>query len=398
MRVMIRAALAAVFVLSVSALTTRSLAAQETPADTAAVVVQIAQSLEEAGERELAEELYRLVVERYPGTPAADIASRRLAASGNLRRQGSGRVQFVVYNTLFSTWLGLAIPLAAGAEDAPAFGAGLLAGGGLGFFASNAYARSRPMTSGQAGAYAFATWWATWQAIGWREVLDIGGGEQCTTEPWGTYCYDTTPDEAPITAAVLGGLAGVAGGIWLSTLPIQAGDMALVDHASSWGTYYGAVLYILTHEDGDENDDVLFTELLLGGDILAAAAIPAARAWQPTVGQVRLTSIAGVAGAIAGLGVDLLLEVDDDDTAILFPTIGATAGLIAGALMTRLTAKEPRLPSDATESLDLALLNLNDGVRVALPTPLPVPVPVLTGDGRVRYRPGVRISLLDARF
>ncbi|MGD2135131.1 MAG: hypothetical protein PVF27_03180 [Gemmatimonadales bacterium] len=398
MRVVQRAVLVAAFVLSASPAATSHAAAQDTPADTAMVLVQVAQSLETAGERELAEELYRLVLERYPDTAAADLAAGRLDALGNVRRQGNGRVRFVVYNTLFGTWLGLAIPLAAGAEEAPAFGAGLLAGGGLGFLASNAYSGSRPMTTGQAGAYTFATGWATWQAIGWREVFDIGGGEECYTDEWGTYCYDTTPDEAPVTAAVVGGLAGVAGGLWLSTLPIQAGDMTLVDHSASWGTYYGAVLYILTHEDGDGDDDALWTHLLLGGDILAAAAIPAARAWQPTEGQVRLTSIAGVAGGIAGLGVDLLLEVDDDDTAILIPTIGATAGLIAGAAMTRLTAREPRPAPTETAAVDMALVNVHQGVRLALPTPLPMPVPSLTPEGRIRYRPGMRISLFDARF
>lgn len=375
------------------------LAAQVTRADTAMVVLHVARDLDASGDRELAEQLYLLLVERYADTPAAAQASARLGTMGAERRQGNGRVGFVVYNTTFGTWLGLAIPLAAGAEGSSAYGAGLLAGAGLGFLASNAYAASRFMSSGQASAYRFTTLWATWQAVGWREVLDIGGGERCTTDPSGyTYCYDSTPDEAPVTAAVVGGLGGVVAGIGLSTLPLQAGDVELVQHAALWGTWYGAVLWILTHEDSSNSDDAVLTHVLLGGDVLGLAAIPAARAWRPTAGQARLTSIAGVAGAIIGFGIDLLINVDDEDTAVLIPTIGSVAGIIAGASWTGLARGRPRITQPEAGSSDVALLNVHDGVRVALPQPLPAAIPSIGERGRLRYRPGVRLTLFDVHF
>jgi len=372
--------------------------AQVTRADTAMVIVNVARELESSGDRELAEQLYRLVLGRYRDTPAASQASARLATMGGERRQGNGRAGFVVYNTMLGTWLGVAIPVAAGAEGQSTYGAGLLAGAGLGFLASNIYAGSRDMSSGQASVYRFTTWWAMWQAVGWREVLDIGGGERCTTDPYGySYCYNDTPDEAPVTAAVVGGLGGVIAGIGLSTLPMQAGDVELVQHSALWGTWYSAVVWILTHEDSG-SDDALLTQLLLSGDAFGLAAIPAARAWQPTAGQVRLTSIAGVAGAIVGLGVDLLVHVNDDDTGVLIPTIGATAGLIAGAASTGLTRGRPRIGQPEPSSSDVALLNVHDGVRVALPLPLPTAIPSIGEQGRLRYRPGVRLTLFDAHF
>ena len=140
------------------------------------------------------------------------------------------------------------------------------------------------------------------------------------------------------------------------------------------------------------------SHLLLGGDALGLAAILAARAWQPTSGQVRLTSIAGVAGAIVGLGVDLLVHVDDDDTAVLIPTIGATAGLIAGAASTGLTRGRPHISQPEPSSSDMALLNVHNGVRMALPTPLPTAIPAIGERGRLQYRPGVRLTLFDAHF
>jgi len=373
--------------------------AQVTRADTAMVILHVARDVDASGDRELAAQLYRLVLERYAGTPAAAQASTRLATMGGERRQGNGRAGFVVYNTMFGTWLGVAIPAAAGAEGSSAFGAGLLAGAGIGFLASNAYAGHRPMSSGQAKAYTFATWWLTWQAIGWRAVLDIGRHQVCYPDGLGgSYCYDDTPDEAPFTAAVVGGLGGAIAGIGLSRLPLQAGDVELVQHSALWGTWYSAVAWILTHEDSGGSDDVVLTYLLLGGDALGLAAIPAARAWQPTSGQVRLTSIAGVAGAIVGLGVDLLVHVDDDDTGVLIPTIGATAGLIAGAVSTGLTRGRPRITQPEPSSSDVALLNVHDGVRVALPLPLPAAIPWIGEQGRLRYRPGVRLTLFDAHF
>jgi hypothetical protein len=380
--------------------TTRRAEAQQTPADTARVIVQVATSLETSGQRELAEEMYRLVFQRYPNTDAAREAARRLAALGNVRRQGSGRVQFVTWTTLFGTWLGVATPAAFGAETAPPYGVGLLAGGGLGFIAANTYARGRAMSSGQAGAYTFATAWASWQAMGWRAVLDIGRRQECFPDgTGGQYCYDTTPEEAPFTAAVIGGLAGIGAGIALSKTNVQSGDISLVDHAAIWGTWYGFALRTLLRRDdwvGDEDDDVL-TFLLLGGNAFALAAIPAARAWQPTGGQVRLTSIAGLAGGVAGLGIDLIMQTEDDDVAILVPTLGVTAGLLAGAISTRLTTGERDLARAGPDAVDLALLNVRDGVRLSLPAPIPTALPAIA-NGRLTVRPGVRLTLLDAHF
>ncbi len=110
--------------------------AQETPADTAAILVSVARGLDIEGRRDLAEELLRYVMEHYPGTAAAQEAQQLLEALVGIRQAGSGRVQFVVWNTVFAIWLGLAVPAAFGADEPEPFGAGLLLAGPSGFLVS----------------------------------------------------------------------------------------------------------------------------------------------------------------------------------------------------------------------------------------------------------------------
>jgi hypothetical protein len=351
------------------------IAAQETPADTADVLVELARSLETEGRTELARQLLRLVLDRYPDTPAAREAAQQLGLLRDTRVAGSGRVQFVVWNTLFGTWLGLAIPAAFGADSPEPFGAGLLVGGPTGYLASRAYARSRSLTAGQAGAYTLATVWGTWQGLGWQQALNI-------SEP---------SDEGPWVAMVIGGLTGIGTGLLLSHQDISRGGITLADHAALWGTWYGFALGVML----DREDDALWAFTLVGGDVGLAAAVPTASIWRPTPGQVRLTSLAGVAGGVAGLGLDLLLSVEDDATAVAIPTIGATIGLVAGALGTA-GRNDNRTDFDGT--LDGALLNVRDGLRLGFPSLLPDAQPSLTRDGRVTMRPAVHLRLVDVRF
>ncbi|NIM48532.1 MAG: hypothetical protein GTN62_02500 [Gemmatimonadales bacterium] len=366
-----------------------SLYAQETPADTAAILMSVVRTLEAEGRTELAEELLQFIIERYPGTRAAEEAARRVAALRGVRQAGSGRVELIVWTTTYGVFLGLAIPAAFGADDPEPYGAGLLIGGPLGFLASSIYSRHNSMSSGQARVISFATQWGAWQGVGWQQVLEIGDREIC--DQFG--CSTETSDEAPWTAAVVGSLAGLGAGVVLTRArDIPAGGAELARHAALWGAWYGLAAGVLA----DAEDDALLTAAPLGGDIALLGAIPAARAWHPTSGRVRLISIAGVAGAAAGLGLDLLLNVDDEKPAVLIPTATATVGLVAGALLTR-NGKDERTDSEGRLSSS-ALLNFHDGVRLALPTPLPTAIPAMTAEGEFRWRPGIRLTLLDARF
>ncbi len=378
---------AALFITSLQAV--QPLRAQITPADTAAVLAEVARTLELEGQPELAAELLRFIIRRFPDSPAAEEARALLQRLLSAREVSSGRIEFIVWNTTFGIFLGLAVPAALGAEDEEAYGVGLLTGGPAGFFFANTYSRRNSMSSGQAKLANFATQWGLWQAFGWREVLGIGDEEFCVNG----FCSESTPDEAPWAALVVGGLGGLGTGLLLTRAnSVSTGTAEFIRHGALWGTWYGFALGIITDAEGD----ALLTTTLLGGNAGLLAGLLASRAWRLGGSQVRLMSIAGVAGLVAGFGLDLIAQPADDATVALIPTITATVGLAAvGASMSAPPDGRPEAPPRATSH---ALLGIHDGVRLGFPTPLPTRLPAASVDGGIAWEPGLRLTLLDARF
>ncbi len=369
--------------------------AGQTPADTAAILADAARQAELEGHRELADELLRFIIRRYPGTPAARDAEQRLAGIRRLRAAGSGSVPLTVWNTLFGAWLGLAVPAALGANGTEPYGAGLLVGAPLGFIGTRAYARSTSVASGQATAIIFASQWGTFQAIGWREVLGIGDE---TFEFCNGTCsqYTSTPDEAPFAAAVVGGLAGLSAGFAIAGLSDpHPGRATLANHAAWWGVWYGFAGSVLADLDDDE-DRLLWT--LVGGNVGLLSAILAGRGKDLSGGRVRLASIAGVAGLVAGLGVDLLIDPSDDQVIITPPLVLSVVGLIAGYAATGDRESGDRDRRGGDTDFSGALLRLGRDPGVGFPTPIPTAIRTVRPDGRTTVRPGIRVALLDARF
>jgi hypothetical protein len=58
------------------------------------------------------------------------------------------------------------------------------------------------------------------------------------------------------------------------------------------------------------------------------------RRWRLSESRARLISLAGLAGVLAGGGLDLILQPDDEKMAIAIPVITGTAGLVFGAVRT----------------------------------------------------------------
>lgn len=365
--------------------------AQMTPNDSAAVLVETAHRLAAAGERDLAVELLRYVLRWYRTTPVAAEAAALLDTIDRARVAGGGRTEFVVTNTLIGAWLGVVVPAALGADESPPYGAGLLVGPTAGLLSSLALTRRHGISSGQARAYGFSFTWGSWQALGWREVLDLGENEICFTNG-GEFCFEDTTDEAPWVAALVGGLSGMAVGGFLAGRNIPAGDAALVNDAALWGTWFGFVAGVLA---GAEHD-ALLTYGLLGGNGLLLTGIPAARRWRPSVSQVRLVSIAGVAGGLAGLGIDLIAEPDDEKVAVAIPAVGSIVGLVIGAAA---TLGKGRSDEPAPGGLGAAaLFERGSGDRFGVPLPVPVTIPRLNRDGSVGRRPGLGFRLVSIEF
>jgi len=370
-------------------------AAQETRADTAAVLVQAARRLAAEGERDVAANLLRYIIRWYGDTPIAQQAARELAAADRARVAGSGRTGFIVTNTLIGGWLGVAVPLAFGAEDPAPYGAGLIAGPALGLLGSIYYTRSYPITSGQTAAYRWSFLWLSWQGFLLRELLGIGDEEYC--DPYQPrYCYSDTPYEAPFAAMVAGGAAGIGAGLVLTRMNLPAGDVALVQDASAWGTAFGAALSVLLSPDGDPRENTTFGWMAAAGNGALIGAIPLARAWRPSVGRIRLITLSGIAGGLVGLGIDLLAEVDDEKTAVLIPTLGSAVGLGVG---TALTARRSFSGGSTNPMPDRgALLQVGRETGIGVPLPEPRALPALARDGRVSQRPALGFRLAEIRF
>jgi hypothetical protein len=379
-----------VLVLLASALgTSRPASAQITAADSASVLLDAARELEAEGQRDVAEALYRLILERYAASTAASEARTALAAlPAAAETQGSGSVELRVWMTLYGAWLGAAVPAAFGADSPEPYGVGLLLGGPVGFLGGRALAGRLDLTEGQARAITLGGTWGTWQGFGWREVLDLGTEQDCSLG----FCYDLeSGTEEAFGAMIVGGLAGIGVGTLLSTRNITPGTASVVNFASLWGSWFGVAGGALF----DLEDDDLLTATLVGGNAALLASALVAPSWNVSRSRARLVSIAGVLGGLGGLGIDLLTQPDDDDVALGIPLAGSILGLGVGVVATRGDGATREALGDGPDG---ALLGIRDG-RLALGTPVPVPtlVPAFR-DGRVGWHPAMRLELVRARF
>ncbi|MBI4408815.1 MAG: hypothetical protein HY561_03845 [Gemmatimonadetes bacterium] len=368
---------------------------EPTPTDTAAVLLNVAQQLETEGRTELAEALFALILRRWPDSAAARTVGERLARLRATRIDRSGRVELIVWSTLYGLWLGFAVPAALGADDPEPYGLGLLVGGPLGFFASKSYSERRAMSDGQAGVITFGGNWGTWQAFGWREVFDWGEREQCYTYDSQRSCYETDPStETVFTTLVLGGLAGLATAAAFARKDITAGTSTLVNFGALWGSWYGVASSVVF--DVEDGDQTLAWTLVGGNAGLLAMAVIAPR-WQISRARARLISIAGVAGLVGGFGLDLLAQPESEEMVLLIPMITSAAGLVAGAQWTK--DYDARQRGRFENGAGDALLELRDGrLSFGGASPGPVLLPERGRDGRLRWSPGVKLTLVQATF
>lgn len=263
------------------------------PADSAAVLLQTARDFEARGRGDVADALYRYIVEHFPGSPGAAAARLRLTGVRTGTRE-SGAVELEVWGITFGLWLGVAVPGALGADGSEPYGVGLLLGGPAGFLSGRAVARAKRITVGQARAITLGGTWGTRQGYGWREIFDWGVQEVCTSLPDGgaTFCSSEDASEENFTAMVLGGLSGVALGTVLSDRDISAGTATAANFGALWGTWIGAAAGVLMDLEGDD----LLAASLVGGNAGLVSMALKAPAWRVTRSRARVVSIAGVIG------------------------------------------------------------------------------------------------------
>jgi hypothetical protein len=335
----------------------------QTRADSAAVLLHAAVQLQQAGEQVAARALLDYIQRHFAGTAAAGEATRlRGLARRAPELERSGRTELIVWSTGYGAWLGLAVPWMAGAESPEPYGVGFLAGAPLGFLAARAYdGRYRP-TEGQVRAITFGGSWGTYQGFGWAEVLDLGNRRQeygdCLPEG-PCYSDEETKPEHRVAAAVAGGLLGVGTGAVLARRPITPGTAAAVSSGSLWGSWFGFAGSFMA---GLDDDELLAATLIAGNAAVVTAALAAPR-HELTESRVRLISLGGLIGGLAGVGVLLIAQPDDEKVAVAIPMATSAAGLVTGALTTR-----NRFSDEAGSPGGGALLN-RDGSRWALDMP-----------------------------
>jgi len=195
---------------------------------------------------------------------------------------------------------------------------------------------------------------------------------------------------------VVGGAAGIGAGLVLTRMNLPAGDVALVQDASAWGTGFGAALSVLSSTDGNPDDVAVFGWMAAVGNGFLLGAIPLARAWRPSVGRVRLITLSGIAGGLVGLGIDLIAEVDDEKAAFGIPTLGAAVGLATGiALTARRDVSRAETPVPAEGG---ALLQLGRDPGIGVPLPEARVLPAIKPDGRLGHRPALGFRIAEFRF
>ena len=357
--------------------------AAQSSADSAAIVLDAARTLVRDGQRDAARQLFLLIRSRFPTTPAGRVADSLLGGLGPAPLGGTGRTGYILFHTLYGGFLGAAIPAAFGADGSEPYGAGLLLGAPLGYFGSRAIARSRITSPGQAGIATFATAWGTLQGLALQRIGNLGQREVCQQD----FCFIDESDTAPWAAMVVGGLLGLGTGVALTAKEIPSGTAGMISHSAFWGSWFGLSLGAVAGAE----DDALFGTMMIGGNGLLLLAIPAAKAWRPSASRVRLTTAAGLAGGLAGFGIDLLVKTEDEAETFGIPAATSALGLLIGALATRNQRDVEESDGDPG-----SLLSFRQ--RLRLNVPLPVPAALPTDEPGRRWRPGVRISLFSAEF
>ena len=311
-----------------------------------------------------------------------------------------GATELKVWGTLYGIWLGAAIPVALDVSSERAAGFAILVGGPTGFLAARAVTRARPLTKGQAGAITLGGSWGTWQGMGWSIVAlwdeeDLG--------------------RRIVTSSIMGGLAGIAVGYGVSRKEIPDGLSLSVEFASLWGTWFGFLTSYLIHASDEEDcydeydypdycdyeDDytgrAILAGTLLGGNAGLLGMAYAGRDWGLSVSRARIISLAGIMGAVGGLGIQLLGEVDGGRPAAALYLATSALGLGMGVYATREDSPAETASARPPALLGGSLLNRTGGRwSVSLPLPSPVPRPEVSP----RARRGVtwRIPLLHLRF
>ena len=379
----------------------RPASAQVVRSDSASVLLATAADFEGRGEMEAAEALYRHIADRFDDTAAAETARAWLEAAAGRQSQAGGETELKVWSTTYGIWLGLMVPLALDANGPEPYGAGLLLGAPAGFFGSRAFARSRPLSLGQARAITWGGTWGAFHGLAWASAFNLGGGDRLVGGE--ALIHEEESEEAVFASMIVGSAMGVAGGALAARREIAPGTATSATLGTLWGAWFGLGSSILF----DLDEDPTWATVMLAGDAGLVAGALAGSRWRLSRSRARLISVGGLIGTVAGFGVVLLADTSDEDVAIGVAMTGSVAGLALGAALTRGHAAEEDISGDGQAAGVRrgagALFNWSqDGWSLSAPLPSPVPDPGLRSSGRggAGGMDGLvwKVPLLNVRF
>ncbi len=224
----------------------------------------------------------------------------------------SGRTSLIVFSGYYGIWLGIAVPAAFDAEETEAYALGMLLGPSISVYAASGWSRNSNITKSKAKMISAGAHFGTLQGIGWT-------------------VYGDAKSHEVIGTGVLSGLAGILVANHLSnSVDYTEGQASLIGSSFEWGMWYGGVFAAMA----DVDDDEIVLDILIGSDIALLSACVFAPKSNASTSRIRLINLAGIVGAVAGFGIDILAKVDDDNNIMSLAGAGSFIGLLTGIKLT----------------------------------------------------------------
>lgn len=248
----------------------------------------------------------------YADTERLWKTKKALFSKGALLDQ-SGRTDLLIFSGYYGLWLGIATPTLFEADSPQAYAAGLMLGAPLSLLLTHNATKEANISDGRATMISLGGHLGTWQGIGWAAIADLDGNQV-------------------VGIGELSGLAGIAAATLLTDkVDFSTGHAGLTSSGLQWGAWFGLVVAALADHDGDNvlRDMLIGSDALILGTALATKNVPMSNA------RVRLINLAGVIGTVLGLGIDMMVEVEEGSVAFAIAGLGSVAGLVAGTQMTK---------------------------------------------------------------
>ncbi len=302
---------------------------------------------------------------------------------------GGGETDLTILSTAFGAGLGIAVPLAMGADASrKLYGAGIAVGAPIGFFGAKAITRSRPVSRGQAVAISWGGSWGGLQGYLLATAMDPAEG--------GALKSASTEDAA--ASVIAGSALGLAGGLLAARQGISYRTANSAMMGSVWGNWFGVASWKLMGEDRGWSRSALLA--LAGNAGLVGGAIVGNRL-KLTESQSRWINMSGYVGAVAAGGLERVTRGDGEPATLAYALPGSILGLAVGAVLARTRGGKDDTSANpqAGGSVDApgALLSRSGGAwSLSAPLPSLSREPTLRPDGRDALL--WKVPLLKVRF